>query len=271
MKSMIKLCFIVMFGALISLFIPNLNPSAQMDVDKQTEEWVVPVFGVITDEFGTRNGKHKGIDIGAPEGTEVMAVDNGIVKKSYYSKSYGNVIFIEHSNGLETVYAHLKERFVKEGKNVKKGEVIGTVGNTGISTGPHLHFEVHRGEWTFDKNNAFDPFLVFSLGDFMHDKNVQVSNHAEVIIVKKGDTLWSYAQQYDVSVEQIKRWNNLESDVIYPKQEIMIYTYNMASNVLVSDPKQKLGLRSDTRIIRYNRIVRIDTISSNFFNSSTKL
>ena len=68
-----------------------------------------PSDGVITDLFGTRQGHHKGIDIAAPLGSHVYAVENGIVSKSYYSDTYGNVVFIKHDNQIETVYAHLKE------------------------------------------------------------------------------------------------------------------------------------------------------------------
>lgn len=224
MKTVVKFSLLILTGAILSLFITDSHPRAQINLQQQTKDWVIPVEGEITDEFGTRNGKHKGIDIGAEEGSKVMAVDAGKVKKSYYSNSYGNVIFIEHSTGLETVYAHLKERHVKAGEIVNKGEMIGTVGSTGISTGPHLHFEAHLGEWTVDKRNAFDPFVAFALDDFTKEKNVEVSHHAEVIKVKKGDTLWGIAQQYDLSVDQIKKWNDLQSDLIYPNQEIMIYT-----------------------------------------------
>jgi murein DD-endopeptidase MepM/ murein hydrolase activator NlpD len=126
-----------------------------------TSDWQWPADGVLSDCFGTRNGAHKGVDIAADLGAPIYAVEQGSVTKSYYSGSYGNVIFIKHPNGTETVYAHLQERTAQEGDNVHQGQQIGTMGNTGDSSGVHLHFEVHMSEWTYDKQNAVDPFLAF--------------------------------------------------------------------------------------------------------------
>ena len=68
-------------------------------------------------------------------------------------------MFIKHDNNLETVYAHLNKRNVKEGQVVKQGEIIGLMGNTGDSSGVHLHFEIHKEKWTYEKDNAVDPVL----------------------------------------------------------------------------------------------------------------
>ena len=104
---------------------------------------------------------HAGIDIGTPIGTPVYAVADGVVTNSFYSSSYGNVVFIYHPNvngkAYETVYAHLDSRAVSTGEVVKKGQYIGASGNTGRSTGPHLHFEVHLGRWNAAKSNAINP------------------------------------------------------------------------------------------------------------------
>ncbi|QHN50421.1 peptidase M23 [Geobacillus stearothermophilus] len=123
-----------------------------------------PANGPITSGFGYRFGGtdfHPGVDIGkrAPV-VPVVAAADGIVFRSYYSSSYGNVIFVSHViNGqtYTTVYAHLEARLVGEGQHVRKGQVIGYMGNTGNSTGPHLHFELHRGGWNLGKTNAVDP------------------------------------------------------------------------------------------------------------------
>ncbi|WP_244404819.1 M23 family metallopeptidase [Saccharococcus caldoxylosilyticus] len=82
----------------------------------------------------------------------VVAAASGTVSKSYYSDSYGNVVFIRHTiNGTqyETVYAHLRSRAVSEGQTVSQGQFIGYMGNTGESFGQHLHFEIHKPYWTF--------------------------------------------------------------------------------------------------------------------------
>lgn len=133
-----------------------------VDIKEMTAHWIWPADGIITDTFGTRRGHHKGIDIAAAYGTPIYTVDDGIVTKSYYSYSYGHVIFVKHQNNIETVYAHLKQRNVVEGQKIKQGEKIGEMGSTGDSSGVHLHFEVHQNEWTVNKENAFNPVLALN-------------------------------------------------------------------------------------------------------------
>ena len=87
---------------------------------------------------------HNGVDFGAPKGTPVFAPADGIVEIARYSKSAGNWIMVNHQNGYKTVYMHFDKHAVKEGQQVKRGQVIGYIGNTGYSTGPHLHYEVRH-------------------------------------------------------------------------------------------------------------------------------
>lgn len=84
---------------------------------------------------------HKGVDIGVPIGTPVYASEEGVVTHAEWQRGYGNVIYIKHANGVETRYGHLSQFNVKPGQIVKKGQQIALSGNTGVSTGPHLHFE----------------------------------------------------------------------------------------------------------------------------------
>lgn len=91
--------------------------------------------------LGRRKG-HKGIDLAAPRGTPVYATADGVVTKAKWFSSYGLYISIDHSADLETRYAHLSKLAVDAGEFVKKGDLIGYVGSTGRSTGPHLHYEV---------------------------------------------------------------------------------------------------------------------------------
>lgn len=114
-----------------------------------TGELMWPVGGPITSHFGVRRHpvwgdmrQHNGIDIGANHGTTVVAADSGTVITSTHNSTYGNYIVISHGNGVATLYAHLSSRSVSVGTSVSKGQQIGLVGSTGISTGPHLHFEV---------------------------------------------------------------------------------------------------------------------------------
>ncbi len=85
---------------------------------------------------------HYGIDMGCATGTKIYAVMGGTVVVSRLSKGYGNFVIIQHTNNLKTIYAHMSKRLVKKGDVVKQNDVIGLVGSTGRSTGPHLHFEV---------------------------------------------------------------------------------------------------------------------------------
>ena len=107
----------------------------------------------VTSGYGYRsfdNGFHPGIDIAPSAGTPVVAAASGVVFRAYRSSSYGNCVMITHYiDGQEytTVYAHLQSYTVGSQQSVREGQVIGYVGSTGESTGPHLHFEVYRGEW----------------------------------------------------------------------------------------------------------------------------
>jgi peptidoglycan hydrolase CwlO-like protein len=120
-----------------------------------------PAQGTFTSGFGHRWGRfHYGIDIANRSDVPIVAAASGVVIQSYYSNSYGNVIFIAHSiNGqiFTTVYAHMSSRHVGEGAVVSKGQQIGIMGNTGDSQGQHLHFELHRGPWNDAKSNAVNP------------------------------------------------------------------------------------------------------------------
>lgn len=99
-------------------------------------------FGNRMDPFRGTNQFHNGIDIAAPEGTEIMAARAGIIKTSEFNEICGNNITISHENNYETVYCHLKKIFVQLNQHVQSGMIIGEVGTTGMSTGPHLHFEI---------------------------------------------------------------------------------------------------------------------------------
>ncbi len=120
-----------------------------------------PTQGKISSTFDMRwEQMHYGIDITAQGNVSIQAAAAGKVVKSYYSASYGNVVFIAHQiNGklYTTVYAHMKDRTVQAGDQVQTGQLVGHMGNTGHSYGQHLHFELHNGEWNFEKTNAVNP------------------------------------------------------------------------------------------------------------------
>ncbi|SHK11153.1 Murein DD-endopeptidase MepM and murein hydrolase activator NlpD, contain LysM domain [Clostridium cavendishii DSM 21758] len=99
--------------------------------------------GFITSPYGERHGAiHHGMDIGEAYGAPITAALDGVVKYTGYNDIYGNMLILDHGNGIETVYGHASEILAKKGACVKEGELIGKVGSTGNSTGPHLHFEL---------------------------------------------------------------------------------------------------------------------------------
>ena len=106
--------------------------------------WPVPNFYRISSKFGQRGRRHHdGIDIPAPSGTPIVAVDTGVVIYSDNGiRGYGNMIVLAHGDDLFTVYAHNRKNKVKKGARVERGQQIAEIGNTGRSTGPHLHFEI---------------------------------------------------------------------------------------------------------------------------------
>ncbi|WP_216831665.1 peptidoglycan DD-metalloendopeptidase family protein [Alkalihalobacterium elongatum] len=254
------------------LFIGTIPAYAQTIEEELINSLIWPTEGEISDHYGTRGGRHFGIDIAAPEGTPIVSIKGGTVSRSYYSDTYGNVIFVKHDSELETIYAHMHERYVSEGDFVEQGQVIGTVGNTGRSSGNHLHFEVHVGEWNLKKTNSIDPLLVLkdeqnSLVAF-EDKEEDMEEDFQAVLsakyqliddeeqveerftyldtnmttkfplksseemqegkkfihtVEKGDTLWNLAKKHSVTVNQVKEWNNLESEFIHVDQDLVLF------------------------------------------------
>ncbi|SHS37221.1 peptidase M23B [Mycobacteroides abscessus subsp. abscessus] len=243
------------------LFLGGKHSQASMNISQETADWIWPADGMITDTYGTRKGSHKGIDIASSLGTPIYSVDGGVVTKSYYSGSYGHVIFVKHQNNIETVYAHLKARFVNAGDTVTAGQQLGEMGSTGDSSGVHLHFEVHLNEWTVDKRNAVNPVL--ALGDIKvgqevvvqkreddssvletvaktrlyegHGKTYVAKEESESVVlsaekvesnfthtVKMGETLSSIAEKYNISIHAIKSANHLTSDTIVANQTLTI-------------------------------------------------
>lgn len=103
---------------------------------------LISPFGYRRDPFTRRIRHHDGTDISAPYATKVRSTAKGVVLFAGYESDYGNVVRVDHGNGLVTCYAHLSKIFIKEGATVARGDIVGALGNTGRSTGPHLHYEV---------------------------------------------------------------------------------------------------------------------------------
>ena len=128
--------------------------------------WPLPAANnVITCKYGMRTHPvtkkyklHSGIDLRCSTGTKVYAANAGTVTTSGYSSAWGNYIIINHGGGYTTLYAHLKSRNVSKDAKVKQGDVIGYSGNTGYSTGPHLHLEINKNGSPYDPLTEFKGF-----------------------------------------------------------------------------------------------------------------
>ena len=196
--------------------------------------------------FGWRRRRnHTGVDLPLPTGTPVYAAFDGRVRVSMYNRGYGNVVVVRHASGLETTYAHLKERIVQAGDYVSAGDVIGLGGSTGRSTGPHLHFETRYEGYAFDPQWLID----FETGTLRHGyfvlKRKYLSNTsryypesedeedeiykaeeqdraeaeriaremaaAQYHTVKSGDTLYGLASKYHTTVGAICKLNGISA------------------------------------------------------------
>jgi murein DD-endopeptidase MepM/ murein hydrolase activator NlpD len=112
--------------------------------------FLMPVAGVISGGFGDQrvydNGeaawRHKGIDIAAKKNTPIRAASSGNIASAMSSKAHGNYVIIDHGAGIYSFYFHMNKVYVKKGDSVSKGDIIGTVGSTGLATGPHLHWQI---------------------------------------------------------------------------------------------------------------------------------
>ncbi|NHC14641.1 M23 family metallopeptidase [Motilibacter deserti] len=122
------------------------------------DAWTRPVDGRVTSKFGMRTHPvtgvyklHTGTDFSAPMGSSIGAASSGVVKSAGWQGGYGNTVVIDHGDGITTMYAHASELLVKPGQRVEPGDTVAKAGSTGLSTGPHLHFEVR------EDNKPVDP------------------------------------------------------------------------------------------------------------------
>jgi murein DD-endopeptidase MepM/ murein hydrolase activator NlpD len=113
-------------------------------IGKPTRGKISSFFGYRKDPFHKRKALHTGIDFSAGTGTSVITTADGVVKSAGWRKGYGKCIIVQHKSGYKTLYGHLSKIKVIKGQKVKSGDLIGKVGSTGRSTGPHLHYEVYK-------------------------------------------------------------------------------------------------------------------------------
>ncbi|HNP07308.1 MAG TPA: M23 family metallopeptidase [Cyclobacteriaceae bacterium] len=117
---------------------------------------------------------HRGLDFTAPKGSPIYATGDGVIEEAHYSTSFGNVVYIDHNFGFETRYAHMTEYIVKKGEKVKRGQIIGYVGNSGLSVATHLHYEI------LFKGNQINPINFFQrdLNNKEYEKLVELGGIA---------------------------------------------------------------------------------------------
>ncbi len=196
------------------------DSTTSLSFAKDYDEFVTPVEGVITSNYGCRDKRmHKGIDIDLQTGDKVKSAFSGMVRFAKREGGYGNVIIIRHYNGLETTYAHLSKIKVKPGQIVKAGQLIGLGGNTGHSEGSHLHFEIRF------KGIPINPgyFISFDQNKLLADsftlKKTKTGYSAfpegsKTYKIHRGDSLYLIAQKYGVSVKQLKTLNGMNKRIV---------------------------------------------------------
>ena len=215
----------------------RVNPY-QLPIDSIQDSTVIdlsgfslPVPGYITSKFGPRRYRyHYGVDLKLQTGDSVRCAFDGQVRiVGWDARGYGHYVVVRHTNGLETVYGHLSLPLVYENMRVYSGEAIGLGGNTGRSTGPHLHFEFRY------LGNAFNPelivdfttgttrdstYLITKSGSFYHKMQAKQlasgggNAGAKYYTVRKGDTLGAIARRNNTSVRALCRLNGLKETSI---------------------------------------------------------
>lgn len=224
------------------------DPSALKDtlwmcvLDSLHGEYAIPFDGVMTSKYGYRRGRrHNGVDIDLETGDTIYAAFDGKIRYSqYHNHGFGNLIVIRHYNGLETYYGHCSELLVAPNQDVKAGDPIGLGGNTGRSSGSHLHFEVRfydnpiNPELIFDfKQKAVRDNLLVHSGVFSPNgtstrsssssTSASIDPKARTHKVRSGENLWIIARKYGTSVYKLCKLNGLsETDVIHIGQVIRI-------------------------------------------------
>lgn len=190
-----------------------------------------PNKNVVTSDFGFRRGWrfHYGIDTRLKTGDSICSSFDGMVRIVLRGRAYGNYVVIRHFNGLETVYGHLSKTFVKVNQVVRAGEIIALGGNTGRSTGPHLHYEVRylgqpippRDLIDFENYTAKYRILDLSANQFTYAKELEKVRY---YTVRKGDTLFGISRKVGVSMDKICQLNRIKKSTVLRIGQKLRYT-----------------------------------------------
>ncbi len=182
-----------------------------------------PFLGPITSHFGYRRYRfHYGTDIDLVTGDTVVAAFKGMVRVTTYDKGFGKVVVLRHSNGLESVYAHLSKIMVDSNTMVEAGEIIGYGGNTGRSTGSHLHFELRylgkaidaESIIDFEKGKPISNKICLTADNFNYLNRIKANKNAKIHYVRKGDTLSGIARTYGTSISKLCYYNGINQNSV---------------------------------------------------------
>jgi len=201
--------------------IDSLPDSVHIDLS----QFVVPVTGTITSKFGPRRYRyHYGTDIKLQTGDSVRSSFAGKVRITDYDRrGYGHYVVVRHDNGLETVYAHLSHVLVELDQMLEAGQVVGLGGNTGRSTGSHLHYEIRflgnamNPEKIIDFENGspfMHEYLITKNESFYYQKEVKAMSAAKYYKIKNGDNLGRIAARNGTSVRTLCRLNGISPNKI---------------------------------------------------------
>lgn len=211
---------------------PYVNPYKETsDISKvlEFEEYCFPLDHLRkSSSFGMRalfQRMHKGIDFAIPLGTPVYVSSNGKVRITGYEKSgYGKYIVVRHPNGIETVYAHLSKIIVSRNENVRVGQVIAFSGNTGRSTGPHLHYEMRYRGIAFDPENMISiskrEITSFLFTSAVSKRRVQ-KVHYKIVRAHVEGNCKQVADNLDVPVEFFCEINGFDTDARIKKGQLV--------------------------------------------------
>jgi murein DD-endopeptidase MepM/ murein hydrolase activator NlpD len=210
--------------------VDSLPDSVRIDCSN----FILPIYGKVTSKFGRRRYRyHYGIDLKLNVGDSVRCAFEGKVRIiDYEHGGYGHYVVVRHNNGLETVYAHLSKVLVELNQIIGAGEVIALGGNTGRSTGPHLHFEMRYLGNAIDPDNLVDfekgsirqfSYLITKKNTFKYQKDLKSLQMARYHVVHKGDTLSLIASRYGTTVKQLCNLNQISSKkLLKPGQKIRV-------------------------------------------------
>ena len=201
-------------------------------------KFIMPCEGKLTSSYGWRyifgsRSFHKGVDIAKTGAVNIVASAAGTVSFAGPLSTYGNIVRVIHKIGgktYETNYAHLRDNSikVKKGDTVKQGQVLGLMGNTGRSTGQHLHFEIHDGLYAAGQPNAVDPWPFIKGNTTVQSEPANTDPKVTPVskstyVVKEGDTLSGIAKKNGTTVAKLQKLNSIKNaNLIYVGQKIRL-------------------------------------------------